>query len=158
MLIWYILWIWWTGWYKFWIHASGILLMRLAILFDPWWRWAIRSGDPDSLGTGTLVRCWWWWSRLRWTGVDVWRVIGFKKIIIFYMRVMVDAVGEGDEITWSVMTSCTREYCRVICRSSCLDRRILFMDEEYLVEKFRRQVGFATWWWDEFFEIIIFFL
>ena len=32
------------------------------------------------------------------------------------------------------------------------------MDEEYLVEKFRRQVGFATWWRDEFFEIIIFFI
>ena len=25
-----------------------------------------------------------------------------------------------------------------------------FLDEEYLVEKFRRQVGFATWWRDVF--------
>lgn len=133
--------------------------MRQAILFEPWWRWYTRSGRPASLGTGTLVRCCWWWRWLRRTEVDGWRVNGFKKIIIFYMRVMVYAVSEGNEIPWRWRhVPCTRECCRVICRSSCLDRRILFMDEEYLVEKFRRQVGFATRWRDVFWNNNFFFV
>jgi hypothetical protein len=134
VLIWYILYICWFGGYKFWIHAVGILLLRLVILFDPWWRWYIRSGHPDDIdgvdcGECKLMDKGGWFQKKNYFFIwELWWMLSVKEMIFHVI---------------------TRVCCRVFFRSSRLKRGILFLGR-IVIGWISCQVWFATRWRDVF--------